>query len=153
VGSHTVSSACTPSAGGVQASERVFELEDAGLSSRVPPARPHPTRRAPDGAPIRRGRVQLAEQFDDVPIGVGEAPLLDVVGPDAGTAGDRYAVRGYSDQRRFEVTQAQGEMAGVPGPELLGRPLRAKLLRPPGFGLDHDMDLRSSESEVGAGKG
>jgi hypothetical protein len=68
-----------------------------------------------------------------------------------GTTGDRYAIRGHSGQRRLEITQAQGEMAGVPSPELLGRPLRAKL--PPGFGLDHDVDLRSSELEVGAGKG
>jgi hypothetical protein len=70
-----------------------------------------------------------------------------------GTTGDRYAIRGHSGQRRLEITQAQGEMAGVPSPELLGRPLRAKLLRASGFGLHHDVDLRGSEPEVGAGKG
>jgi hypothetical protein len=42
-------------------------------------------------------------------------------------------------------------MHGVPRLELVGRPLLAKLRSPAGFGLNYDVDLSATETEVGPG--
>src|SRR5512133_433579 len=103
-------------------------------------------------APVRRVGVQLADQFDDIAVRIGDIPLLDVVSPDTGTACNSHIAFGQSCEDRLEIAHAKGEMHGVPRLELVGRPLLAKLRSPAGFGLDYDVDLSGTEPEVGPRK-
>ena len=65
-------------------------------------------------APVRRVGVQLADQFDDIAIRIGDVPLLDVVSPDTGAARNSHIVLGQSREDRLEIAHANGEVHGVP---------------------------------------
>jgi hypothetical protein len=98
-------------------------------------------------APVRRVGIQLADQFDDIAVRIGDVPLLDVVSPDTGAAHNSHIILGQSREDRLEIAHAQGEVHGVSRLELIRRPPLAELLSPAGFGLDYDMDLSGTEPE------
>lgn len=55
-------------------------------------------------APVRRVGVQLADQFDDIAIRIGDIPLLDVVSPDTRAAGNSHIVLSQSREDRLKIT-------------------------------------------------